>query len=66
MPRNRIRQLRYDRDVTLRTLARRVGMDAGQLSRLERGLSSCSLPLALAIAGYLKVSVEDVFPPSVE
>jgi len=41
-------------------------MDAGQLSRLERGLSSCSLPLALAIAGYLKVSVEDVFPPSVE
>ena len=58
---NRLAVLRAERGITRRQLAEAVGVHYQTVGYLERGEYSPSLLLALRIAEYFEVRVEDVF-----
>lgn len=58
---NRIAQLRAERGVSRRDLARVLGVHYQTVGYLERGEYSPSLHLALRIAEYFEVPVELIF-----
>lgn len=58
---NRMAVLRAERGVTRRQLAEAVGVHYQTVGYLERGEYSPSLHLALRIAEYFEITVEDVF-----
>jgi len=58
---NRIAVLRAERGITRRQLAEAVGVHYQTVGYLERGEYSPSLHLALRIAEYFEVAVEDIF-----
>ena len=72
----RIREVRLDRGITLRGLARVVGVSPSLVSQIETGKSQPSVSTLYAITKALDISVEDVFdiedgavpplPPSAE
>ena len=53
---------RYERDITLRALARRCGVSVGHLSKLENGYCDPTVPVAYAICRALHLSIYIVFP----
>jgi len=57
----RIRELRVARGLTLRALAREVGVSASLISQIETGKSQPSVSTLYAITTALKISIEDVF-----
>ncbi|GLZ14432.1 hypothetical protein Acsp04_46670 [Actinomadura sp. NBRC 104425] len=57
----RIREERLKRGVTLRTLARTVGVSASMVSQIETGKSQPSVSTLFAITQALGISLEDVF-----
>ncbi|MFD1211848.1 helix-turn-helix domain-containing protein [Arthrobacter sp. GCM10027362] len=57
----RIRAARTERNLTLRELARRLGVSAGHISQVERGLVKPSISLVYSIADVLAVGVGDLF-----
>jgi transcriptional regulator with XRE-family HTH domain len=59
---NRVRDLRLDRDIGLRVMARRLGLDPAHLSRVERGMKHCSYEVMCQIADFLGEPLEVVFP----
>ena len=59
-----IRQIRRDRGKTLEDVAFSAGTDAGNLSRIERGLQACSAEMLARIATALEVSVSTLFQPA--
>jgi transcriptional regulator with XRE-family HTH domain len=64
---NRLREYRQRRRVSLRTLSEEVGIDFGQLSKIETGLVGTSDERKVRLAEYFSVSVADLFfQPSVE
>lgn len=59
----RLRDLRKSRNVTLQMLAEGVGVSAGYLSQIERGLSQLPVALLVAISKVLDVRVSDFLDP---
>jgi len=59
----RIREERLRRGVTLRGLAREVGVSASLVSQIETGKSQPSVSTLYAITTALGISVEDLFGP---
>jgi transcriptional regulator with XRE-family HTH domain/quercetin dioxygenase-like cupin family protein len=57
----RIREVRLQRGLTLRGLARAVGVSASLVSQIETGKSQPSVSTLYAITKALNISVEDVF-----
>jgi transcriptional regulator with XRE-family HTH domain len=57
----RIREVRLDRGITLRALARAVGVSPSLVSQIETGKSQPSVSTLYAITKALEISVEDVF-----
>ncbi|MEU6040865.1 XRE family transcriptional regulator [Actinomadura sp. NPDC047616] len=57
----RIREERLKRGVTLRALARAVGVSASMVSQIETGKSQPSVSTLYAITQSLGISIEDVF-----
>jgi transcriptional regulator with XRE-family HTH domain len=57
----RIRAVRVGRGVSLRALAREVGVSASLVSQIETGKSQPSVSTLYALTSALGVSVEDVF-----
>jgi transcriptional regulator with XRE-family HTH domain len=57
----RIREVRLQRGLTLRGLARAVGVSASLVSQIETGKSQPSVSTLYAITKALGISVEDVF-----
>jgi transcriptional regulator with XRE-family HTH domain len=57
----RLRQLRDERDVSMRALARRSGLSANALSMIERGLTSPSVSTLSKLANALQVPVTAFF-----
>ncbi len=61
---NRIREHRTARKLTLEQLAAIVGTSKGHLSAIETGKREPSIPMLRAIAQALKVSDTEIFAPS--
>jgi transcriptional regulator with XRE-family HTH domain len=57
----RIREERHKRGLSLRALARTVGVSASLISQIETGKSQPSVSTLYAITQALEISVEDVF-----
>ena len=57
---NRIKELRKEQDVDAKTLAQRVGIDAGNLSRIEQGKFSVGLDILCKIASALNMRLDFV------
>lgn len=58
---NRIRTLRMEQHLLQEDIAHAVGSCSRTISRIERGVCNPSLEMALRIAQYLKVPVEELF-----
>ncbi len=57
----RLKQLREDRRVSMRTLAKNSGLSANALSMIERGLTSPSVSTLTKLAGALEVPITAFF-----
>ncbi len=57
----RLRQLRDERDVSMRALARRSGLSANALSMIERGLTSPSVSTLSKLSNALQVPITAFF-----
>lgn len=57
---NRIKELRVKKDIDAKTLAQRVGIDASNLSRIEKGHYSVGLDILAKIANALDAKVDIV------
>ena len=55
-----IRALRTQKGLTIAEVAAAVGMDRGNLSKLERGLIGISTEQARKLAGVLECTVDEV------
>lgn len=60
----RLREERTRRGVSVRALARELGVSASLISQIETGKSQPSVSTLYAITTALQISVEDVFGPS--
>lgn len=58
---NSLKKIRCERNLYQEDLALAVGSCGRTISRIERGERNASLELALRLARYLDVSVEDIF-----
>jgi transcriptional regulator with XRE-family HTH domain len=58
---NRIRLLRADRNLTLQALADKTGLSSSMLSLVERGKTSPSIGMLVAIASALGAHMSDLF-----
>lgn len=58
-----VRVLRLRSGLTVRELARRVGVSASHISQVERGIGAFSVPTLYAVAGELGVSMNDLLAP---
>ncbi|HTD36801.1 MAG TPA: helix-turn-helix transcriptional regulator [Candidatus Limnocylindrales bacterium] len=59
--RNRVRELRLERDWTQKELGARLGMSRQAIIAIENGRFDPSLPLAIRLSRLFKKRVEDVF-----
>jgi putative transcriptional regulator len=58
---NRVRELRLERDWTQKELAARLGMSRQAIIAIEGGRFDPSLPLAIRLSRLFKKRVEDIF-----
>jgi len=56
-----IRIARENVDMSVRELARRVGVSASHISQVERGLASFSVPALYNVANELGISMDSLF-----
>lgn len=56
----RVRASRIAAGITVRELARRIGLSASHVSQVERGLGAFSVPALYAVASELGVSMSDL------
>jgi transcriptional regulator with XRE-family HTH domain len=59
----RLREERLNRGISLRSLARDVGVSASMISQIETSKSQPSVSTLYAITSALQISIEDVFTP---
>lgn len=57
---NRIKELRKEKDIDAKTLAKRIGIDAGNLSRIEQGKFSVGIDILNKIASALNMRIDFV------
>lgn len=57
----RLREARKRMRLSLRELAKRVGVSASHISQVERGIASLSVPVLYAIVGELNLSMDTLF-----
>jgi putative transcriptional regulator len=58
---NQVRALRQDRGMAQGELAQELGVSRQTINSIEKGRYTPSLPLALALARYFGVTVEEMF-----
>ena len=58
---NRLRELREERDLSQRELAERVGVTRQTINSVERGRYDPSLELAFELAEFFGCHTEDIF-----
>lgn len=58
---NTLKQIRQDRNLLQEDLAIAIGSCGRTIGRIERGERNASLELALRLAKYLDLSVEELF-----
>lgn len=58
---NNLKQLRLERNLNQEDLALAIGSCCRTISRIEKGDRNPSLELALRIASYLELPLEDIF-----
>ena len=58
---NKLKDLRTERSVTQESLAESVAVSRQTIISIEKGKYTPSVSLALRLARYFKVSVEDIF-----
>src|ERR1700687_6329456 len=63
---NRVRQLRSQRGMTRKTVAREADVSERHLAQLEAGEGNVSIVLLRRVAGALNVSLVQLFAPEVE
>ena len=61
--RNDVRRLRAARDLSQGALASAVGVSRQTINAIETGRYLPSLPLAMSLARYFGLAVEDLFHP---
>lgn len=61
--RNRLQQLRHDRQWSQQQLAQRLGVSRQTVIAIEKGRYDPSLPLAFAIAATFDRTIEEIFIP---
>lgn len=59
----RVRAARLRSEMTVRELARRIGVSASHVSQVERGIGSFSVPALYAVAHELGVSMHELLDP---
>jgi transcriptional regulator with XRE-family HTH domain len=59
----RVRELRGAAGLTVRELARRIGVSASHVSQVERGIGSFSVPALYAVATELGVHMHEILDP---
>ena len=59
--RNRVRELRQGRGLSQAQLAEAMGVSRQTINAIETGRYTPSLPLAIALARYFALPVEEVF-----
>jgi len=59
----RVRELRGAAGLTVRELARRIGVSASHVSQVERGIGSFSVPALYAVATELGVQMHEILDP---
>lgn len=59
----RVRELRAGAGLTVRELARRIGVSASHVSQVERGIGSFSVPALYAVAAELGVQMHEILDP---
>lgn len=59
----RVRELRSRAGLTVRELARRIGVSASHVSQVERGIGSFSVPALYAVAAELGVQMHEILDP---
>lgn len=59
----RVRVLRSAAGLTVRELARRIGVSASHVSQVERGIGSFSVPALYAVAAELGVQMHEILDP---
>jgi len=59
----RVREARVDAGLTVRELARRIGVSASHVSQVERGIGAFSVPALYAVARELDVSMHALLDP---
>lgn len=57
---NRIKEIRSELNIDAKELAQRIGIDAGNLSRIEKGRVSVGLDILCKIAGALNMKIDFV------
>lgn len=62
----RVRAARVRADITVRELARRIGVSASHVSQVERGIGAFSVPALYAVAHELGVSMHELLDPPEE
>ncbi len=58
---NNLKSLRLKRHISQEELAKAIGSCSRTISRIERGERNPSLELALRIAAYLELPLEEIF-----
>jgi len=58
---NRLKDLRTERDWTQADLAQRVGVSRQTINAIEKGKFDPSLPLAFRLAKLFNSTIEDIF-----
>ncbi|HEY0280704.1 MAG TPA: helix-turn-helix transcriptional regulator [Solirubrobacterales bacterium] len=58
---NRVRQLRTDRGLSQAALAATLSVSRQTINSIEQGRYTPSLPLAMSLARYFDLRVEEVF-----
>ena len=59
--RNDIRRLREEAGLSQGALAEALGVSRQTVNSLENGRYDPSLPLAFAVAGYFRTTIEEIF-----
>lgn len=57
----KLKRILFERELKQKDIAAKVGIDTGTMSKIVKGDSIPTLPVALAIAGVLGMSVEELW-----
>ena len=60
---NRVRELRLERDLSQGALADALGVSRQTINAIETGKYDPSLPLAFKMAAHFRLRIEDIFRP---